>query len=151
MNKSDTERQIPYAVTSVWDLGAAGSRRQLCSLCRAAGGTGPPSPTLAFFSVNACCTLSRSLSLCAHSSLPSDLCSQSFSLRAPLTAGCKEPPKAYLKRWFFFFNLFFYCIKDFFFLSFFFFKLLNYDNTFVGDLENTEQSYILFYYTLVIF
>ena len=39
----------------------------------------------------------------------------------------------------------------FFSLSFLFFELWKYDNTFTGDLENTEQSYIWFYYILSLF
>ena len=35
--------------------------------------------------------------------------------------------------------------------SFVFFKLWKYDNTFTGDLENTEQSYIQFCYILQLF
>ena len=34
---------------------------------------------------------------------------------------------------------------------FLFFKLWKYDNTFIGDLENTEHSYIQFYHILQLF
>ena len=37
------------------------------------------------------------------------------------------------------------------FFSFLFFKLWQYDNTFTGDLENIEQSYIPFHYILQLF
>ena len=39
-------------------------------------------------------------------------------------------------------NNFFKFVIALFFLSFLFFKLWMYDNTFTGDLENTEQDYI---------
>ena len=32
-----------------------------------------------------------------------------------------------------------------------FFKLLKYDKTFTGDLENTKQGYIQFYYIIFVF
>ena len=38
-----------------------------------------------------------------------------------------------------------------FFSSFLFFILWKYDNTFSGDLEDTEQSYIYFHYMLQLF